>query len=123
MSFRIQNGQIVPSGKTGSKNSNAPSADFEAVLSEKIASVPKKLKISSHAMDRMNKRGISLEDKDMEKIGDAISKLDKKGARESLVLYNESAFIASVRNRTIITAMKGSEIDVVTNIDSAIMVK
>ncbi len=49
--------------------------------------------------------------------------LEKKGAKESLMIYKDYAFIASVRNRTIITSMDHKEVDVVTNIDSAMMIK
>jgi len=71
----------------------------------------------------MEVRQISLNDVDMAKINEAFDTLDKKGAKESLLLYKDSAFIASVRNRTIITAMKSGELETVTNIDSAVNIK
>ena len=47
-----------------------------------------------------------------------------KGARESLVLMNELAFVVSVPNRTVITAMTGNSMkgNVFTQIDSAVVV-
>ena len=71
----------------------------------------------------MEERNIKLEESDMNALKDAIIDLEKKGAKESLMLYKDMAFIASVRNRTIITTMNNNEMDVVTNIDSAIIVK
>ena len=58
----------------------------------------------------------------MNLIKDAMNSLEKKGAKESLMLYKDMAFIASVNNRTIITALQYSELDIVTNIDSTIIV-
>ena len=44
-----------------------------------------------------------------------------KGARESLIYMNDLAFVVSVKNRTVITAMDGpsAKENIFTNIDSA----
>ncbi|HAE61909.1 MAG TPA: hypothetical protein DCG38_06215 [Eubacteriaceae bacterium] len=121
LAFKVQNGQIIPvKSKTDVKSK--PNVDFEKILLEKVKRQPS-VKISAHAIDRMDKRQIELDEKDMEKINDAFEALEKKGGRESLLLYKDAAFIASVQNRTIITAMKSSEMESVTNIDSAISIK
>ncbi len=54
-----------------------------------------------------------------------MSKADEKGAKDSLMLYKDIAFIASIKNRTLITAIdpKDSEEHIFTNIDSAVIVK
>ena len=59
----------------------------------------------------------------MSKLTDAIERLEEKGARESLMIYKDMAFIASIKNRTIITAMGSKDLDIITNIDSAVIVK
>lgn len=123
MSFRIERGQIIPSSSNAvnikKDNSNV---DFERILQE---SINKKgnIKISTHAEQRMQERNIKLQESDMKLLNEAMNDLEKKGARESLILYKDMAFIASVRNRTIITTMQNNEMEVVTNIDSAIIVK
>lgn len=121
MSFRIERGQIIPSSSIVSKNKKSD-VDFIEVLQESI-SRKDNIKISAHAEQRMQERNIKLQNDDMELLKNAMNHLEKKGARESLMLYKDMAFIASVRNRTIITTMQESEMDVVTNIDSAIIVK
>jgi flagellar operon protein len=47
----------------------------------------------------------------------------QKGARSSLVLLDERAFLISVANRTVITAMdsEGMKEQMVTDIDSAVI--
>lgn len=125
MSFRIDRGQVIPTNKdlkkTTEKNPKN-NIDFQRLLQDTITRQGE-IKLSAHAEQRMKERNISLEEKDMDALKGAIDQLEQKGARESLMLYKDYAFIASVRNRTIITSMDRTEVDVVTNIDSAIIVK
>lgn len=122
MSFRIQNGQVIPSQVQRQKASNT-GADFEKAFIDALKQKNSQVKVSAHAQNRMEVRQISLNDEDMAKINEAFDTLDKKGAKESLLLYKNSAFIASISNRTIITAMNGAELGTVTNIDSAVSIK
>lgn len=39
------------------------------------------------------------------------------------MLYNDLALIVSIENNTVITVLKGDELNEVTNIDSAIQIK
>ena len=91
--------------------------DFGAMLS----AAQDKVLFSAHAENRMRERGISLTETDLQKLDTAVSDLEKKGARESLVYMDGTAFVVSVRNRTVITAMDGSrpQENIITNIDSA----
>lgn len=91
--------------------------DFDSLLS----AAQNKVLFSAHAETRMRERGISLSDGDLQKLDTAVSDLEKKGARESLVYMDGTAFVVSVRNRTVITAMDGSrpQDNIITNIDSA----
>ena len=123
MSFKIQNGQIIPSVNPGQVQGKKPSGDFERLYLESIQKTKETVKVSAHAKDRMDKRDISLSEDDMKKINDAVDTLDQKGAREGLLLYKDTAFIASIRNRTIITAMKDAEIETITNIDSFVKIR
>lgn len=122
MSFRIQQGQIISSNPMTRKQNKSSGVDFQNLLQESI-SRNDKIKISAHAEQRMEERNIQLKEVDMERLKDAMDSLEKKGARESLMLYKDMAFIASVKNRTIITTMNENEMDIVTNIDSAVIVK
>lgn len=121
MSFRIERGQIIPSSNQQIQNRGSSKVDFQTLLQESLQK-NESIKISAHAEQRMQERNIVLQDKDMDALKDAMNDLDKKGARESLMIYKDMAFIASVRNRTIITTMKESEMDIVTNIDSIIRI-
>lgn len=122
MPFRIQNGQVIPSQYQSNK-SKTLNGDFEKAFVESLNKRKESVNLSAHALDRMNARKIALNDEDMAKINKAVDILEEKGAAESLLLYKDTAFIASIKNRTIITAMKSDELNTVTNIDSAINIK
>lgn len=94
------------------------SESFEAIFQQEL----EKIKFSHHAVKRLEERQIRLSDEDITKINMAVEKAEQKGARDSLVMMNSTAFIVNIPNRTIITAMpieKSSE-NVFTNIDSVV---
>src|SRR5690554_1759809 len=124
MSFKINNGYIQPLLEPGQRkrdNSKVQNQDsFRNILEQKINSTDKDIKISSHANRRLSERNITLNDRDLQSLSRAMDKAKEKGSKESLMLYRDMAFIASIRNRTLITAMdpKKSDEKVFTNIDS-----
>ena len=84
----------------------------------------RELSFSRHAHERMFSRGIELSDESLTLIAEAIDKAGAKGSKETLILTDEAAFVASVDNRTIITAFDRDNLrqGVVTSIDSAVIV-
>ncbi|WFA07894.1 TIGR02530 family flagellar biosynthesis protein [Tissierella sp. Yu-01] len=124
MSFRIEHGHIIQTPNSSVKKQvNNSNLQFQRIFQETLNRNDSNIKISAHAEQRMQERNIKLEESDINALKDAMNDLEKKGARESLMLYKDMAFIASIKNRTIITTMNNNEMDVVTNIDSAIIVK
>lgn len=128
MAYRINTGHLLPyepvepskKNKTAQKDK---STSFKEVFNNTIEN-KSAVKISSHAQQRLQQRNIVLNDKDMDILKNAMEKAEVKGARESVLFYKDTAFITSIRNRTIITAVdaNGSEQNVFTNIDSAVIV-
>ena len=107
------------------------SGDFKKILSSNLADVkkadaPKELsiKFSNHAVDRMRQRGIHFSQEQLGKIDAAVEKASAKGAKETLVMSDESAMIVSVKNKTVITVMdkEGLKNNVFTNIDSTVFI-
>jgi flagellar operon protein len=82
------------------------------------------VKFSKHALERLNQRNITLNKQDITKINVAIEKASKKGVKEALILLDNKAFIASIKNNTIITAATGEQLkeNVFTNIDGAVII-
>ncbi|MGH3075252.1 MAG: TIGR02530 family flagellar biosynthesis protein [Gaiellales bacterium] len=105
----------------------APAADgagasFEGVLRAKLDQAAG-IRFSGHALERLKRRGIDVGEATMNRLEDGVSRASAKGAREALVLIDGTAFVVSVRNRTVITAVGADQMRdrVFTNIDSAVI--
>lgn len=105
-------------------NNKVDRANFNQILNNQVNN-QKELKISSHAEKRMIERNINLGNEDLMKISNSIDKASLKGANDALILFDDIVMIASVRNKTIITAMDKNQTneELITNIDSAILIK
>ena len=92
---------------------------FADVLADRAAGV----QFSGHAVDRLRRRGIALDAPTLQRLDGGVARAAAKGARESVVFVDGTAFVVAVRNRTVITAVDpGSMRDhVFTNIDSAVI--
>ena len=92
---------------------------FDAILEKELNVV----KFSRHAQERLNERNITLNQADMSNLHNAIAMAEKKGSQDSLVLLRDMAFIVSVKNKTVVTAMQGETMkeNVFTNLDSAVI--
>ncbi len=97
---------------------------FEELLKEKLGE-QQGLKLSAHARTRIESRNIPFDSQRVEKLALAVEQAAGKGARESLILMDDAAFIVSVENRTVITAVDRESLkeNVFTNIDSAVIVE
>lgn len=82
-----------------------------------------KLSLSAHAGERIRSRSIPFGPTEMARVENAVNRAEAKGARDSLVLLDNSAFVVSIRNKTIVTAMDRMNVkdNVFTNIDSAVI--
>lgn len=82
------------------------------------------LRFSKHAEARLASRNIPLTDAQRERLAEATSEAEKRGAREALLLMGNMGFIVSVPNRTVITALDSSRMaaGVITGIDAAVVV-
>ena len=82
------------------------------------------LRFSNHAIDRMQSRGIRFSPEQMDKIQGAIQKAAGKGAKDTLLLTDDSALIVSIKDNTVVTVMDKAALkeNVFTNIDSTVMI-
>jgi flagellar operon protein len=92
---------------------------FGEVLAQKAAQV----QFSGHAIQRVRRRGIEVGTATLERLQHGVERAAGKGARESVVFVDNTAFVVSVRNRTVITAVDRDHMKdhVFTNIDSAVI--
>ena len=97
--------------------------DFADVLA-KTSHEKQELKFSAHALRRIDQRNITLSPAEMERLAEGVLKAEAKGAQSSLVLVDDMAYIVSVKNRTVVTALDrdATQGNVFTNIDSVAIV-
>jgi len=124
--FQIPNTNPVspvskPTPPQSRQASSAAAGSFHEVLQQKLEQ--SSLKFSAHAQKRMVASGIRLSEHDIARLSDAVDKVEAKGGRESLILLGDLAFVVSVRNRTVITAISHERLreNIFTNIDSAVI--
>jgi flagellar operon protein len=114
----------VPGATTQSTAGSGKS--FQQYLTESLGTGAKAqpLTFSQHAVNRLRERGISLEAPQLDRLETAVQKAASKGAKESLILMDNVAYVVSIVNRKIITAVDDGSMkdNVFTNIDSAIIV-
>ena len=126
MSYRIVNGRAYPVGNIGGvqvnkpiNNSKSSGSTFKDVLNKTIEN--NGYTVSKHAADRLEK--INFSEVDMKAIEKGFDLAADKGSRNAVMLFKDFALVASIENRTVITAVeKERAVDnVFTNIDSVVM--
>lgn len=128
MAFKVINGKIYvyedlqSITSSNNKSSNSQGTNFKDVLNKAIKK-DDSFTISSHAAERLNSRNIKLSESDMRKINDGINLAKEKGSNECVLIYKDVAMVASVKNRTLITAVdkENGKGNVFTNIDSVVL--
>ena len=95
---------------------------FGDVLNEKITD--QGVRFSAHAIRRMDERNITLSHDDLERLNTGVERAKEKGSNDSIVLMDEMAYIVSIKNQIVITALtkEMSKENVFTNIDSVAIV-
>ena len=100
-----------------------PSKPEAAQTFENILNKERELTFSTHALERLNQRQISLEPWELNRLEKAVMDAQNKGSKDALILLDRKAFIVSIANKTVITALNSDENEgrVYTNIDSAVI--
>jgi flagellar operon protein len=95
----------------------------DALAQAGIESPATSLQFSKHALARVQRRGIELGASTLGRLSQGVDRAASKGSRDSLVLVDGTAFVVSVSNRTVITAVGSEHMkdNVFTNIDSAVI--
>jgi flagellar operon protein len=134
MTDPITNPALLPPGALGASTpagSAAPASSARTGTTEgtsfadalKEAGGAQPLQFSKHALTRVQRRGIELDAGTLQRLSEGVSRAAGKGSRDSLVLVDGTAFVVSVNNHTVITAVGSEHMkeNVFTNIDSAVI--
>lgn len=129
MSLNVPNAALVPPGvapvaqpapgQATRREAPIQGPSFQDVLRSRTQGV----EFSRHALQRLERRGIELGEQTLARLTDGVDRAAGKGSRESVVFVDGTAFVVSVRNRTVITAVDPEHMreHVFTNIDSAVI--
>jgi flagellar operon protein len=81
------------------------------------------VKFSAHAQSRMAARGINFDATQLQRLEQAVARVDAKGGRDSLVMLDDTALVVSVKNETVVTVVDRDQMknNVFTQIDSAVI--
>lgn len=110
-------------------NQKATNSSFEQIFAESLEQTTNKKQVSSlsfsqHALQRLQESNITLMPDEITRLESGVQKARQKGARETLVLMDQVAYVISVQNQKVITAVDQGRMkdNIFTNIDSAIFV-
>jgi len=117
------NPKLIPvqpqqTGKPQQPQAPAPVAQsFEHLLDE-----AKQVKFSNHAQKRLEVRSIEMDPSSINRLSSAVDKAEAHGAKESLILMDDLAFVVNVRERMVVTTvdMNRRKEGVFTQIDTVV---
>lgn len=131
MSYRVINGQTYYIGnfgqignnqyfKTNNITSNNNKESFKNIF-DNIKNKDKGFTVSKHAAQRLNE--INFNEEDMKQIEKGFDIAKDKNSKNTVMLYKDVALIASVENKTIITAVEKDRVkeNIFTNVDSVVI--
>lgn len=81
------------------------------------------VQFSKHAEMRIQQRGIEVSAEMMDSLNQAVEKARAKGAKDTVIIGAQGAFIVNVPNNIVVTTMTEQEMrnNIFTNIDSAVL--
>lgn len=134
MSDLINNAALIPPGAAGGPNTplvpagtsspQAPASgpSFADVLAQQSAGSTTPT-FSKHALERLSRRGVDMDAQTLGRLTEGIQRAASKGSNNSVVMVDGTAYVASVKNNTVITAVtpEAMKSHVFTNIDSAVI--
>lgn len=115
--------QLQQPQRTQVKQNIHSNGTFDQLLKQQITQ-NQELKFSKHAMERLEKRNIKLTPQDLARLNQGLNIASQKGIKETLIMMDNRVFVASVNNKTVITAAVEEQLkdNVFTNIDGAVIV-
>lgn len=129
MSYRIINGRAYQVGNFGqvndtqlkiSNNKTNDTVSFKNIFNE-LKSKDEGFTVSKHAALRLNE--INFNEEDMKRIEEGFEIAKDKNSKNTVMLYKDVALIASVENKTLITAVdkERAKDNIFTNVDSVVI--
>ncbi len=112
----------APGRGTAATGAPLSGPSFAQVLADKSAGAEPP-RFSRHALARLQQRGVEVGAPTLQRLSEGVARAAGKGSRDSVVFVDSTAFVVSVANNTVITAVPSEHMreHVFTNIDSAVI--
>lgn len=96
---------------------------FQKILEERLQG-QQSIQFSKHAVSRLETRNIQLNSGTMDRLQQGMDLARQKGLDDALILMDQTGFIVSAKNRTIITALGSNDLKgtVITNITGTVII-
>ena len=111
--------------KSGAAASVREDRTFAEILAEKRDNLREEtgLNFSKHATRRLAERNINMSSSQLERLAGGVTKAEKKGINDPLVMVDDLAFIVNTKSQTVVTAMdaKDTKENVFSNIDGVVI--
>ena len=113
----------TPRPAVGGTESAVPFDKLLRKQMQQVAPGGQDVRLSGHAVQRLAQRGIQFDQQMSDRLTSGVDAAAAKGSRDALVMVDGTAFVVSVPNRTVITAVDPASMKdrVFTNIDSAVI--
>jgi len=118
---------VSPAQRSARVGGGQSGGNFAAVLRERASTATPTTSapvvFSGHALQRIERRGITMDAATQKRLGEGVDRAASKGSRAAVVLVDDNAFVVGVPSRTVITAVGRDNMKehVFTNIDSAVI--
>jgi flagellar operon protein len=114
---------IAPTGVPPQSRPGGPGPVGGPTFAEVLRGRNVGVQFSGHAVQRLERRGIDVDPPTLQRLDEGVARAATKGSREAVVFVDGTAFVVSVKNRTVITAVDRDHMrdHVFTNIDSAVI--
>ncbi len=106
------------------KNVPAQEEDSFQAIFQKQLNQSSGVAFSKHAVKRALDHNLELSDENLARLNEGVKLAHEKDLDDTLILVDKTAFLVSVKNNTVITAMDNSELkgNVFTNINGTVII-
>ena len=116
-------GVSIPSS-TGTKTTETQSGESFRDILQKNLEATSDVSFSKHAVKRVMDHNMDLSEDSLARLNEGMKLASEKDLDDALILVDQTAFLVSARNNTVITAFGGDSIkgNVFTNIDGTVVI-
>lgn len=119
---QLSNAQALQLQRVASMQEKPVKTSFSNMMQEELRK-SESVRFSKHAETRIRQRGIDLSDDVITDLNQAVAKAREKGAKDTVIIGAQGAFIVNVPNNIVVTTISEQEMknNIFTNIDSAVL--